>query len=37
MAKSEINRSWVIDEFAELFVRDDEFIEGYDSSDPLLE
>jgi len=28
MAKAEINRGWVVDEFAEMFVGDDEFIEG---------
>lgn len=34
MTKAEINRSWVVDEFAEMFIGDDEFIEGeYKSSE----
>lgn len=33
MAQAEINRSWITDEFAEMFVGDDEFIEGENKYD----
>ena len=33
MAKAEINTSWAVDEFAEMFIGDDEFVEGEDNPD----